>query len=89
LHGLTRSMFDQIDVVIEQSIELAEGGRKAGMMSPKILMERIPNQIAPQLVDDPEESPFYKVFTEMPDTISDEDQARKTRRDCGLRPEAS
>jgi len=61
---------DQIDV------ELAEGGRKAGMMSPKILMERIPNQIAPQLVDDPEESPFYKVFTEMPDTISDEDQAR-------------
>jgi len=67
---------DQIDVVIEQSIELAEGGRKAGMMSPKILMERIPNQIAPQLVDDPEESPFYKVFTEMPDTISDEDQAR-------------
>jgi len=67
---------DQIDVVIEQSIELAEGGRKAGMMSPKILMERIPNQIAPQLVDDPEESPFYKVFAEMPDTISDEDQAR-------------
>ena len=67
---------DQIDVVIEQSIELAEGGRKAGMMSPRILMERIPNQIAPQLVDDPEESPFYKVFAEMPDTISDEDQAR-------------
>ena len=67
---------DQIDVVIKQSIELAEGGRKAGMMSPKILMERIPNQIAPQLVDDPEESPFYKVFVEMPDTISDEDQTR-------------
>jgi len=67
---------DQIDVVIEQSIELAEGGRKAGMMSPKILMERIPNQISAQLVDDPEESPFFKVFAEMPDTISDEDQAR-------------
>ena len=67
---------DQIDVVIEQSIELAEGGRKAGMMSPKILMERIPNQISAQLVDDPEESPFFKVFAEMPDTISDDDQAR-------------
>jgi len=67
---------DQIDVVIEQSIALAEGGRKAGMMSPKILMERIPNQIAAQLVDNPEESPFFEVFTEMPDTISDEDQVR-------------
>jgi len=67
---------EQVDVVIGQSIELAEGGRKAGMMSPKILMERIPNQIAAQLVEDPEESPFYEVFAEMPDTISDEDQAR-------------
>jgi prolyl oligopeptidase len=67
---------DQIDVVIEQSIALAEGGRKAGMMSPKILMERIPNQISAQLVDDPEASPFFEVFTEMPDTISDEDQVR-------------
>jgi len=67
---------DQIDVVIDQSIELAEGGRKAGMMSPKILMERIPNQIGSQLVEDPEESPFYKVFAEMPDTVSDDDQAR-------------
>jgi len=46
------------------------------MMSPKILMERIPNQIAAQLVDNPEESPFFEVFTEMPDTISDEDQVR-------------
>jgi prolyl oligopeptidase len=67
---------DQIDVVIEQSIALAEGGRKAGMMSPKILMERIPNQISAQLVDDPEASPFFEVFTEMPDTIADEDQVR-------------
>ena len=66
----------QVDVVIDQSIDLAEAGRKAGMMSPKILMERIPNQISAQLVDDPEASPFFKVFTEMPDTISDDDQAR-------------
>ncbi len=66
----------QIDVVIDQNIDLAEAGRKAGMMSPKILMGRIPNQIAAQLVDEPEESPFFKVFAEMPDTISDDDQAR-------------
>jgi prolyl oligopeptidase len=39
-------------------------------------MQRIPNQIAAQLVEDPEASPFYKVFAEMPDSISDQDQQR-------------
>ena len=66
----------KIDVVIDQSIDLAERGRKAGMMSPKILMQRIPDQIAVQLVDDAEASPFYKFFAEMPDAISADDQAR-------------
>ena len=66
----------KIDVVIDQSIELAEAGRKAGLVSPQILMQRIPNQIAVQLVDDAEASPFYKVFAEMPDTISADDQER-------------
>ena len=66
----------KIDVVIEQTIDLAEAGRKAGLMSPQILMQRIPNQIAVQLVDDAEASPFYKVFAEMPDTISADDQER-------------
>jgi prolyl oligopeptidase len=66
----------KVDVVIEQSINLAEKGRKSAMMSPKILMQRIPDQLEIQLVDDPESSPFYKVFEEMPNSISDEDQAR-------------
>ena len=66
----------KIDVVIEQSIALAERGRKARMMSPKILMQRIPAQIAVQLVEDPEASPFYKIFAEMPDSIAAEDQQR-------------
>jgi prolyl oligopeptidase len=66
----------KIDVVIEQTIALAEKGRKAGMVSPQTLMQRIPAQIAVQLVDDPEASPFYKVFAEMPDDIADEDQER-------------
>jgi prolyl oligopeptidase len=66
----------KVDVVIEQTIDLAEAGRKAGLMSPQILMQRLPNQIAAQLVDDAEASPFYKVFAEMPDTISADDQER-------------
>jgi prolyl oligopeptidase len=39
-------------------------------------MERIPAQISAQLVEDPELSPFYIAFTEMPDAISANDQAR-------------
>jgi prolyl oligopeptidase len=66
----------KVDVVIEQSIDLAERGRKSGMMSPKILMQRIPDQISVQFVNDPETSPFYKVFAEMPGSFSAEDQRR-------------
>ncbi len=71
---LTR--MDKIDVVIDQSIALAERGRKDGMTMPKILMQRIPDQIAKQVVDNPEESPFYEVFAELPDSFSDEEQGR-------------
>jgi prolyl oligopeptidase len=66
----------KIDAVIEQTIDLADAGIDAGLVSPRILMERIPHQIAVQLVDDPEDSPFWKVFARMPDTIADEDQER-------------
>ena len=66
----------KVDVVIEQTIELAERGRKSGLVSPQILMQRIPAQIGTQLVDDPEASPFYKVFVEMPASIPDDDQER-------------
>jgi prolyl oligopeptidase len=66
----------QVDKVIEQTMELQEEGRKSGYMPPRVLMERIPAQISAQLVEDPELSPFYIAFTEMPDAISANDQAR-------------
>ena len=66
----------QIENVIEQTTALMEEGRKNGYMPPKILMERIPNQVSSQLVEDPEMSPFYKSFGAMPDSIGEEDQAR-------------
>ena len=62
--------------VVDQTIKLAERGRKAGYMPPKILMERIPGQLAAQLVDDAEASPFYEIFAEMPTSIADDDQQR-------------
>jgi len=66
----------QVEEVIEQTIDRAEKGRKTGYMSPKVLMQRIPEQIAAQLVDDAEASPFFKIFEELPDTIPAAEQVR-------------
>ena len=46
------------------------------MTQPRVLMERIPDQIAAQLVENAEASPFYRVFAELPESFPDEDQAR-------------
>jgi len=67
---------DSIDKVIEQTMELQEAGRKDGYMPPKILMERIPDQIAAQLVESAEESPFYSAFVNLPESFSEEDRTR-------------
>jgi len=65
-----------VDNVIDQTMALQEEGRKTSYMPPKVLMERIPDQIGSQLVEDPELSPFFIAFAEMPDAISEEDQER-------------
>ena len=72
----------QIDDLVEQTIALAEAGRKAGLMPPRVLMERIPDQLATQLVDAPEDSPFYRAFAAMPDAImaGDRDRLQATAR---------
>lgn len=61
---------------IDQVIELAELGRKAGYLPPKILMQRIPDQLAAQLVENATDSPFYQLFAELPASLSDEEQGR-------------
>ncbi len=66
----------KVPKVIEQTMARMEQGRKDGYMPPKILMGRIPNQLAQQTVKEPEDSPFFIAFTEMPDSMSDEDKTR-------------
>jgi prolyl oligopeptidase len=66
----------KIDAVVEQHMELMEEGREAGYMPPKVLMERIPAQISSQLVEDPEESPFFKAFATIPDGIEQAERER-------------
>jgi prolyl oligopeptidase len=66
----------KIGEVIEQTIRLAEHGRKTGLVAPKILMQRVPQQLAAQLVSEPEMSPFYALFAELPDSIAEIEQQR-------------
>ena len=48
-------------------------------MPPKILMQRIPDQIALQLVEDAEQSPFYKTFANISDDIGEDERNRLQR----------
>ncbi len=66
----------KVDDVVEQTIDLAEAGRKAGIVAPRILMQRVRAQLDRQLVEDAASSPFFGRFEDMPDSVSADDQDR-------------
>jgi uncharacterized protein (DUF885 family) len=72
---------------VDQAIALMKEGVKAGNVPPRVLMERVPAQIAAQIVDDPAKSPFYRPFNRFPDAIPEGDRkalaadAQRTIRD--------
>ena len=66
----------KIDEVIDQTIKLAERGRKSGIVAPAILMERIPDQISAQLVEFAADSPFFTPFETLPESFSAADRER-------------
>ena len=66
----------KIDEVIDQTIKLAERGRKSGIVLPRILMERIPDQISAQLVEFAADSPFFTPFATLPESFSAADRER-------------
>ncbi len=65
-----------LDTVVEQSIGLAERGRRAERVAPRVLMERLPAQIERQLVESPEQSPFYRAFEKLPESIPEAERGR-------------
>jgi uncharacterized protein (DUF885 family) len=66
----------KLDDLIDTAIAMAERGRKAGYMPPRILMQRVPDQLALQVVEFANESPFFKAFENMPDSIQASDRER-------------
>jgi len=66
---------EAVPTLVEQSITLMKEGVKAGNMPPKVLMQRVPAQIAAQIVEDPTKSPFYRPFLKFDDAIPASDRA--------------
>ena len=64
----------KLDKRINQTITLAEIGIEKGYKPPRVLMDRVYRQIALQSQNSVLNSPFYKIFTDLPDSISNEDQ---------------
>ncbi|MGH8284082.1 MAG: DUF885 domain-containing protein [Gammaproteobacteria bacterium] len=64
-----------INVFIDQTIEIMKQGVKEGMTEPLVVMERIPHQIAANVVTKPEQSAFYAPFKNMPSIIPVAEQA--------------
>jgi uncharacterized protein (DUF885 family) len=63
-----------LPVLVDQTIALMAEGVRQGNMPPKVLMQRVPAQIASQVVEDPAQSPFYRPFMHFPDAISASDR---------------
>jgi len=61
---------------IDQTIALMREGMRRGLTQPRVIMERVPAQIARQVVTDPATSPFYKPFANMPATLPATEQDR-------------
>ena len=66
----------QFDGFMNQNIELMRTGIAKKVVQPRVIMERVPAQIATQIVDDPTASPFYAPFRTMPESIPAAEQAR-------------
>ncbi len=60
---------------IEQTIALLREGVKTGNVPPRVLMQRVPAQIAAQIVDDPATSPFYRPFAKIAAGVPEAERA--------------
>lgn len=64
---------------MEQTLALMHAGIKTGRVQPKVVMQRLPDQIRRHIVIDPAESLFYKPFKNFPEGIKPADQKRLRR----------
>ncbi|MCB1647285.1 MAG: DUF885 domain-containing protein [Pseudomonadales bacterium] len=65
-----------LDTHMAQTIALMEKGIATGMVPPRILMQRVPAQIARQITARPQDSLFFKPFSRISDDIPAAERAR-------------
>jgi len=69
----------RVGTYVDQSITLLEQGMREKRTQPKVIMNRVPVQIAKQLVQKPEDSPFYTPLRKFPAQVSSTDRQRLER----------
>ncbi len=67
---------DGVGRYVDQTIALMREGVRRRQTQPRIIMDRVPGQIARQIVDDPAASPFFGPFMTMPQSIPAPEQQR-------------
>ena len=65
---------EALPLLVEQSMTLMREGIKRKNMPPKVLMQRVPAQIAAQIVDDAATSAFYRPFKKFANSVSEVDR---------------
>ena len=65
---------------VDQNIALLQQGLRERRTQPLAVMRRVPSQIAQQLVERPEDSPFFKPLRESPASIAAAERERLTTR---------
>ena len=65
-----------LPVHVDQTIALMKEGIRAGILHPRVIMERVPAQIRSQIVEEPGESLFFNPFKKFPDGLSSPEKTR-------------
>jgi uncharacterized protein (DUF885 family) len=73
------SRMDDFVVYVDQAIANMREGMRAGIVQPRILMQKAVPQIESQIVDNAQESGFYAPVSNMPEEFSDSDRDRLTQ----------
>ncbi|MBX3702480.1 MAG: DUF885 domain-containing protein [Steroidobacteraceae bacterium] len=63
---------------LEQYADLLRQAAAEGRTQPRVIMDRVVPQLAMQVVDRPEDSPFFKRFQQYPDAIAPAERERLT-----------
>jgi uncharacterized protein (DUF885 family) len=64
---------------VDQTTELLREGVKEHVVHPRVIMERVPAQIAAQIVDDPEKSGFFAPLRRFPASVLPAERERLVR----------